>query len=125
MPTPAQVAGLPMAYRRGARRLRADVPRDRSSRAACSGIAAGTESRFNAELQMWSGRRIDVRVCSSPVASDWGIHQKPGVLRAMASRVCGDFRGACIWCPAQAHWVQQEQPQAVLDVLLPFLVSLR
>ena len=53
-------------------------------------------------------------------AADWGVHQTPGAFEAMQTRACADFRGARILDGA-GHWVQQEQPRAVIDAVLEFL----
>ena len=77
---------------------------------------------FNAELQVFSGRTIDVPFTFISGASDWGIHQRPGALERMERQACTDVRGVHL-VDGAGHWVQQEQPQAVLSHLLPFLAT--
>jgi pimeloyl-ACP methyl ester carboxylesterase len=79
-----------------------------------------TSGLFHAEHQTYAGRTIDIPSCFIAGRSDWGIHQKPGEFEAMCQRnltrmlECRIIEGA-------GHWVQQEQPQAVIDTLLKFL----
>lgn len=81
-----------------------------------------TSGMQTAELQTWSGRTIDVPALYIAGASDWGIYQKPGDFEAMQRTACTRLRG-CHLVPGAGHWVQQEQPQAVVDALLAFLRS--
>jgi pimeloyl-ACP methyl ester carboxylesterase len=53
-------------------------------------------------------------------ASDWGVYQAPGAFEALGTRACSRFEGSRL-IPAAGHWVHQEQPQAVVDLLLEFL----
>jgi pimeloyl-ACP methyl ester carboxylesterase len=52
-------------------------------------------------------------------ASDWGVYQAPGAFEALGT-ACSRFEGSHL-IPAAGHWVQQEQPQAVVELLLEFL----
>jgi len=74
----------------------------------------------NAELQVFSGRRIDVPSLFIAGASDWGIHQTPGALERMQTSICTNMRG-CHLLPGAGHWVQQEKPHDVTALLLAFL----
>ena len=66
--------------------------------------------------------KITVPTCFIAGASDWGIYQKPGDFEAMQTNACADFRGAHM-IEGAGHWVQQEQPEAVISALLDFLRS--
>src|ERR1035438_1175203 len=48
----------------------------------------GTSGAFNAELQTWSGRSIDVPSCFISGKQDWGTYQRPGVFEAMQASAC-------------------------------------
>ncbi len=83
---------------------------------------ARTSGLFTAEQQVFSGRTIDVPFAFISGASDWGIQQSPGALEKMEREACTDVRGVHL-VEGAGHWVQQEQPEAVLSHLLPFLAS--
>jgi len=72
-----------------------------------------------AELRLFSGRRIEVPSLFVAGAADWGIHQFPGALRRMQAEACADMRGVRL-IQGAGHWVQQEQPEAVIAALLDF-----
>jgi pimeloyl-ACP methyl ester carboxylesterase len=79
-----------------------------------------TDPRGMGRLQMFSGRSIDVPCCFIAGKSDWGTYQSPGALDAMSSSACTEFRGS-YFVEGAGHWVQQEQPAAVSELLLRFL----
>jgi len=80
----------------------------------------GTSGGFNAELQTWSGKTIDVPSCFIAGKQDWGIYQRPGVFEAMQGSACTNMLG-CHLVDGAGHWVQQEQPVAVAELLIEFL----
>jgi pimeloyl-ACP methyl ester carboxylesterase len=82
-----------------------------------------TQGVGHAELQVFSGRSIDVPALFIAGSSDWGIYQSPGAIERMQSTACTNMRG-CHLLSGAGHWVQQEDPQGVLSLLLPFLSSL-
>jgi pimeloyl-ACP methyl ester carboxylesterase len=81
-----------------------------------------TSSRFVPELQLFSGRAIDVPSCFIAGANDWGIYQSPGAMEAMQEIGCTDMR-MCRFVEGAGHWVQQEQPHVVSALLLQFLTT--
>jgi pimeloyl-ACP methyl ester carboxylesterase len=74
----------------------------------------------NADLELFSGRTIDVPSCFIAGASDWGVYQKPGDLEQMQTTACTQMLG-CHLVPGAGHWVQQEQPKTVTELLLEFV----
>ncbi len=82
----------------------------------------GTSGAFNAELQIFSGRRIDVPCCFIAGRQDWGIYQRPGAIEAMQFTACTRFLG-CHLIDGAGHWVQQEQPEQISRLLLQFLAQ--
>ena len=80
----------------------------------------GTSGAFAAELETWSGRHIDVPSCFISGKQDWGTYQRPGVYEAMQQSACTRMLG-CHLVDGAGHWVQQEQPEQVVGLLLPFL----
>jgi pimeloyl-ACP methyl ester carboxylesterase len=80
----------------------------------------GTSGAFNAELQTWSGKTIDVPSCFISGRQDWGTYQRPGVFEAMQTTACTRMLG-CHLVDSAGHWVQQEQPEQVGHLLLQFV----
>jgi pimeloyl-ACP methyl ester carboxylesterase len=77
-------------------------------------------SKYTAELEMFSGRTIDVRACFIAGKSDWGVYQNPGAFERMQTAACTQWRSANL-VDGAGHWVQQEQPEEVCRLLLQFL----
>ena len=119
MPSTAQVAAC--------RWLPDDALAVYSSEYARTGFQGGlnwyrcrTDSRFPPELQLFSGRSIDVPALFIAGQSDWGPYQKPGDFETMQAGACSQLQG-CHLIKGAGHWVQQEQPEAVSQLLLDFL----
>ncbi len=81
-----------------------------------------TTGRFDAELQVFGGRTIDIPTIFVSGASDWGVHQTPGAFDAMQTRACSDFQGAHL-LEGAGHWVQQEQAERVTGLLRNFIAN--
>ena len=79
-----------------------------------------TEGRYDAELQLFSGRTIDVPSVFIAGRRDWGPYQAPGSLERMRGSACTRMLG-CHLIDGAGHWVQQEQPKRVAELLLEFL----
>jgi pimeloyl-ACP methyl ester carboxylesterase len=73
-----------------------------------------------AELARLAGRTIEVPACFIAGKRDWGVYQTPGVLERMERDACAQWRGTHL-VEGAGHWVQQEQPEAVVRLLLDFL----
>ncbi|MEL0113048.1 MAG: alpha/beta hydrolase, partial [Rickettsiales bacterium] len=71
-------------------------------------------------LCLFSGRTIDVPSCFIAGKKDWGVFQRPGAFEAMQARACTRMSDVHL-LPGAGHWVQQEQPAAVVDALTGFL----
>jgi len=82
----------------------------------------GTSGAFNAELQTWSGKTIDVPSCFISGRQDWGTYQRPGVFETMQTAACTQMLG-CHLVDSAGHWVQQEQPEQVAHLLLQFVTQ--
>jgi pimeloyl-ACP methyl ester carboxylesterase len=80
-----------------------------------------TSGDYISEMQMFSGLSIGVPSMFIAGTSDWGIHQKPGEFERMQSRACSDMRHVEL-IDGAGHWVQQEQPEAVVQALLAHLL---
>lgn len=66
------------------------------------------------------GQPITIPAAFIAGTRDWGIHQTPGALATMQTAGCSDFRMLQL-IDGAGHWVQQEQPVAVVEALLAFL----
>jgi pimeloyl-ACP methyl ester carboxylesterase len=79
-----------------------------------------TSGLFDAEMQVYSGRTIDVPACFIAGRSDWGTYQKPGDIGKMQSSACTRMDGVHL-IDGAGHWVQQEQPGEVGRLVAAFL----
>lgn len=84
----------------------------------------GTDEAMQRELQIYSGVPITVPSCFIAGSADWGVHQKPGAFEAMQTSACSNYRGTHLVSGA-GHWVQQEQPDAVSNLLIDFIGNAR
>jgi len=82
-----------------------------------------TAGKPNADLELFSGRTIDVPSCFIAGSNDWGVYQKPGDFEQMQTAACRRMLG-CHLVPGAGHWVQQEQPARVTELLLRFVQAL-
>jgi len=80
----------------------------------------GTSELDTAELQLFSGRTIDVPSIFIAGSSDWGVYQRPGAIERMRESACTKMLG-CHLIDGAGHWVQQEQPKQVSELLVRFL----
>jgi pimeloyl-ACP methyl ester carboxylesterase len=74
----------------------------------------------NAELQIFSGRTLDVPSLFIGGRSDWGVYQNPGALERLQKTVTTNMVGTHL-VDGAGHWVQQEQPDEVSRLLREFL----
>lgn len=79
-----------------------------------------TSEKIAAELQLFSGRTIDVPSGFIAGKSDWGTYQVPGTYERMQQSLLTKLWG-CHLLDGAGHWVQQEQPEKVTELLLRFL----
>jgi pimeloyl-ACP methyl ester carboxylesterase len=121
MPTPDQVAACKWLTERELAVYAAEYARN-GFQGGLQWYRCGTSGRFVSELEVFSGRTIDVPSCFISGASDWGIHQRPGALEVMQRRACTQMID-CHLIEGAGHWVQQEQPERVSELLLAFLLE--
>jgi pimeloyl-ACP methyl ester carboxylesterase len=79
-----------------------------------------TTGLADAELLLFSGRTIDVPSVFIAGKSDWGTYQRPGSFERMQNTECTRMLGVHL-VEGAGHWVQQEQPERVSELLLEFL----
>jgi len=81
---------------------------------------AATSGTFDSELQLFSGRTIDVPSIFISGRSDWGVYQHPGALERMQETACSRMAAPHL-IEGAGHWVQLEQPESVSSRLIEFL----
>lgn len=84
------------------------------------GYRVGTDPAYLGEMRAFSRRTIDVPAMFVSGARDWGTYQSPGALEQMTSVVCPRMTGVHL-VEGAGHWVQQERPEAVNELLAGFL----
>ncbi len=84
----------------------------------------GRVPRLAAELTLFAGRTIDVPAMFVSGKSDWGVFQRAGTFEAMQRTACTKFQAAHL-LEGAGHWVQQEQPARVADLLVQFVRGTR
>jgi pimeloyl-ACP methyl ester carboxylesterase len=80
----------------------------------------GDNPKSIAELRTFSGCTIDVPSCYIAGKSDWGTYQTPGAAEHMRTAACTRMLGFHL-VEGAGHWVQQEQPEQVSELLIGFL----
>ena len=79
-----------------------------------------TEEADLAHLQLFAGRTIDQPFLFVAGSADWGVYQRPGAFERMQETACTRVVG-CHLLEGAGHWVQQEQPERVTELLLDLL----
>lgn len=75
---------------------------------------------LNAELHLYSGKTIDVPSLFIGGKSDWGTYAAPGALDLMSTRAATRMHGIEL-IDGAGHWIQQEQPIRLSELLLTFI----
>jgi len=83
-------------------------------------VRRGSDPKSIAEMRTFSGRSIDVPAQFIAGKSDWGVYQTPGAVDKMRNSACTRMVGFHLLDGA-GHWVQQEQPERVSELLVQFL----
>ncbi len=83
-------------------------------------VRRGTDPKSIAEMLTFSGRTIDVPSMFIAGKSDWGVYQLPGADVSMQKIACTQMVGFHL-IEGAGHWVQQEQPERVTELLIQFL----
>jgi pimeloyl-ACP methyl ester carboxylesterase len=71
-------------------------------------------------MHTFSGCTIDVPSCFIGGKSDWGTYQTPGAIESMQKTACTRMVGLHL-IEGSGHWVQQEQPEEMIRLLIAFL----
>ncbi|PWU01506.1 MAG: alpha/beta hydrolase [Terriglobia bacterium] len=83
-------------------------------------VRRGSNPQSISEMLTFSGRTIDVPSQFIGGKSDWGVYQTPGAADRMRNTACKQMAGFHL-VDGAGHWVQQEQPELVSELLVPFL----
>ena len=83
-------------------------------------VRRGSDAKSIAEMHTFSGRTIDVPSMFIGGRSDWGVYQTPGAAESMQKTACTRMVGFHL-VEGAGHWVQQEQPEKVTELLTKFL----
>ena len=79
-----------------------------------------SDPALNAELRLFSGKTIDVPSLFIGGKSDWGTYSAPGALDLMKTKATTRM-GKIELIDGAGHWIQQEQPLRLCELLLAFL----
>ena len=85
-----------------------------------NGYRMGGTTFGRAEIQIYAGKKINQPSMFISGKSDWGTFQSPGSFERMQEQACTDMRGVHL-LEGAGHWVQQEQPEAVVRLIRSFL----
>src|SRR2546430_2587803 len=83
-------------------------------------VRRGSDPKSLAEMRTFSGRSIDVPSMFIAGKSDWGVYQTPDAAESMQKTACTRMVGFDL-VDGAGHWVQQEQPEKVTELLTKFL----
>lgn len=72
------------------------------------------------DLAIFAGRTIDVPTMFMGGKNDWGVYQTPGGLERVEQRLSTQYQGTVL-VEGAGHWVQQEQPEKVSQILIDFV----
>lgn len=78
-----------------------------------------TDPKSMTDVELFAGRKIDVPSLFISGQEDWGTYREPGAIEKMGE-VCSQFKGVQL-VERAGHWVQQEQPKKVIELVSNFL----
>jgi pimeloyl-ACP methyl ester carboxylesterase len=119
MPSPAEIAACSWLSEAELRVYSAEYERT-GFQGGLQWYRCRTGGTYETELQLFAGRAIEVPSLFVAGKSDWGPYQVPGALERMQHTACTQFLGSHL-VDGAGHWVQQEQPQRVSEILVGFL----
>lgn len=87
---------------------------------ALQGYRVQMDGSLARDLGLFAGRNIEVPVQFISGRQDWGPFQSPGALTRMQTVSCPQIEEFYL-LEGAGHWVQQEQPNQVAELLIRFL----
>ena len=89
-----------------------------------TGFQGGLQGyRFNPydqDLAIFAGQKINVPTIFISGKKDWGTYQTPGGLERLETELTTQYQGT-YFVEDAGHWVQQEKPEKVIEILVQFL----
>lgn len=76
------------------------------------------------DLELFSGHTIDVPSCFISGIADWARFRPMGALEQMQQHACTNMQSFHIMEGA-GHWLQQEQPEKLTEIMIGFLQNLK
>ncbi len=83
------------------------------------GLNGYRRGQVDGDLQLFARRTIDVPSMFVGGKKDWGVYQDPGALERLEKVHTTKYRGTHL-VEGVGHWVQQEQPGIVSELLVQF-----
>ena len=84
------------------------------------GLQGYRKNPGDSDLAIFAGRTIDVPSMFVSGKKDWGTYQTPGGLETLEGYLTTQYQGTHLIENA-GHWVQQEQPEQLMQILINFL----
>jgi pimeloyl-ACP methyl ester carboxylesterase len=119
MPSPAEIASCQWLTEQELKVYSTEYART-GFQGGLSWYRCRTQNVDTTELELFSGRRIEVPSLFIAGRKDWGIYQVPGSIERMQDSACTRML-SCTLVEGAGHWVQQEQSQKVSELLIEFL----
>ncbi len=89
---------------------------------ALQGYRCRMDGSLARDLGLFAGCHVEVPTQFISGRQDWGPFQGPGALTRMQTVACPSMEG-CTLLEGAGHWVQQEQPDQVAELLTKFLAK--
>lgn len=82
-----------------------------------------TNGLNRSDLELFSGRTIDVPSVFITGVADWATFRPPGALEQMQNSACTNLQGSH-FIDGAGHWLQQEKPEQLTRLIIEFLQKL-
>jgi pimeloyl-ACP methyl ester carboxylesterase len=78
--------------------------------------------RWAQDTRIFYGKQITIPAMFLSGACDWGVYQSPGAVNVMRTKVFSNMKDEdFVLVEGAGHWIQQENPEVVVQNLLRFL----
>ena len=86
------------------------------------GLQGYRNNPYDKDLAIFSGKKIEVPSIFISGEKDWGTYQTPGGLENLEGPLTTQYQGTYLIENA-GHWVQQEQPDSTVKILVEFIIK--